>query len=239
MSKIKCKSSNAVEQFVMNMEAGIISGTFQKGMRLPPERELAEKMNLSKTVVNAGISELSAKGFVQVIPRQGTFVNDYVRNGNIEVLNSVISFHGGKFDQKTLNSLMELRFNVEGECAYLAARNRTAEDLQEMEEQYQKICKAATMEEMSQASFTFHLLVACASGNNIYPLMFNSFKEVLHTFSMTVFRAYGMEMVAPPIRRIIDAIRDQDPQRAKKEMQQMVANRNIELGEQYFCDESI
>lgn len=58
------------------------------GDRLPSARQLSEEMGVSLTVVNAGMSELAAKGFVDVHPRHGTFVADYRMQGNTQLLKS-------------------------------------------------------------------------------------------------------------------------------------------------------
>ena len=48
---------------------------------LPPERELARQMQVSRAVVNGGLAELAQQGFLEVRPRQGTCVADYRRKG--------------------------------------------------------------------------------------------------------------------------------------------------------------
>ena len=63
----------------------ILSGRLMVGEKLPPERELAESMQVSRAVVNSGITELARKGFLIIKPRVGTFVADYRRQDDMLV----------------------------------------------------------------------------------------------------------------------------------------------------------
>ena len=72
--------------FVTELKSMILSGELKIGDKLPPERQLAEKMNVSLAVVHGGISRLTALGFLHVMPRQGVFIADYVRDGNMNTM---------------------------------------------------------------------------------------------------------------------------------------------------------
>lgn len=71
------------ELFVQKLQSMILSGELSMGERLPSERELCQQMGVSRAVVNSGITELARQGFLEVRPRQGAFVADYRRDGNI------------------------------------------------------------------------------------------------------------------------------------------------------------
>ena len=75
-------SPSLTELFVKELEGMILSGELLPGQKLPPEREMAKRMKVSLAVVNGGITRLSAKGFLRVVPRKGTFVADYIRDGS-------------------------------------------------------------------------------------------------------------------------------------------------------------
>ena len=73
----KISAPSLHELFVDQLEHLIISGKLQIGEKLPPERQLAEMMQVSRSVVNSGINELEKKGFLIIKPRSGTYVADY------------------------------------------------------------------------------------------------------------------------------------------------------------------
>ena len=72
----KLSAPSLKELFVSELENKILSGELAIGSRLPSERELAASMQVSRAVVNSGISEMEKKGFLVVKPRIGTFVED-------------------------------------------------------------------------------------------------------------------------------------------------------------------
>ena len=92
----KISSPSLRELFVDQLEHMILSGKLKIGEKLPPERQLAEMMQVSRAVVNSGISELEKKGFLIVKPRSGTYVADYRRKGTLDTLMSIMKYNGGR-----------------------------------------------------------------------------------------------------------------------------------------------
>ena len=62
----KISSPSLRELFVQQLEQMILSGKLPVGEKLPPERQLAQEMQVSRAVVNGGISDLEKKGFLVV-----------------------------------------------------------------------------------------------------------------------------------------------------------------------------
>ena len=92
----KLISPSLKELFISNIEAKILSGELPVGQQLPPERQLAQSMGVSRAVVNSGIVELENRGFLDVRPRVGTFVADYRRAGTMETLKSIMTYNRGR-----------------------------------------------------------------------------------------------------------------------------------------------
>ena len=78
------------ELFIEEIETQILSGTLAIGEKLPPEREIAQKMQISRSVVNDGIVEMAKKGFLTIIPRQGTYVADFKKYATADILVSIL-----------------------------------------------------------------------------------------------------------------------------------------------------
>lgn len=64
----KLISPSLKELFISNIEAKILSGELPVGQQLPPERQLAQSMGVSRAVVNSGIVELENRGFWMSVP---------------------------------------------------------------------------------------------------------------------------------------------------------------------------
>lgn len=166
--------------FVKEIETRIISGKLKAGDKLPPERELAKMMGFSRSIVNSGILELASKNFVKTIPRQGTIVMDYNKEGTTAILTSLMNYSDGKLDQKIFQDLFDLRMLIEVESAQLAADNRTQENLEELKRLLQTIKKVqySQVETYVDFNFAFHHQISLASDNMVFALTLKSFEPV-------------------------------------------------------------
>ena len=105
--------------FVEIMEAKIFSGELKPGDRLPPERELALQLGISRGSVNQGILDMARMGFLRIVPRRGTFVADYVRNATPETLAAIMSYDSALVDSALFNApcLRKPHTGVAGDAA--------------------------------------------------------------------------------------------------------------------------
>lgn len=220
------------ELFVKEVETQILSGALAVGEKLPPEREMAEKMKISRTTVNEGLAELERKGFIEIVPRKGNFVADYLRNGNLQTLMAMLNFNGGNFKIEVFQSMMDFRRNVESEGAYLAAVHHSEEDIEYLYSVCDAIETAADIEEASQIMYRWHHGILCATGNYIYPLIFNAFKDIILVCSRTVFTAFGVSTAKESTREIIDAIAAGDAETARTLMYNLITGRMDNLNAQ-------
>ena len=119
----KLSAPSLKELFVLFLEGMILSGKLEIGAKLPPERELAESMQVSRAVVNSGLDEMEKKGFLVVKPRIGTFVADYRKYGTADTLVSIMQYNGGMLRDKEVRSILEVRIMFMNLAATLAIDN--------------------------------------------------------------------------------------------------------------------
>jgi len=187
------------ELFVEKIVGMILSGKLAVGDRLPPERELADEMKVSKTIVHSGLKELERMGFIRVNARQGTFVANYAENGTSETLAAIMKFNGGKLDHRNVASLLELRLAVEGQAVRRFAEDHTEEDIEYLQRVADDIKEWVNKQgfidrhEMAGKIFEFHHSLCVRSKNPILPLVLNAFKEVSVFFWETSIQLYGVE----------------------------------------------
>lgn len=77
-------SRSPTELFVDELKKMIFSGELSVGERLPAEKQLSEKMHVSRAVVSNGFKTLERQGFLRIVPRKGVYVADYLTTGNLE-----------------------------------------------------------------------------------------------------------------------------------------------------------
>ena len=128
----KINTLSIKDMFLAQIEEMILSGELKPGDKLPTEREIADAMSISKTIVHEGIRELARMGFLDVISRQGVYVADYASTGNLDTLLAIIRYRGGMPDKKMISSLLDMRIYLECPAIELLAASHTAEDIQKL-----------------------------------------------------------------------------------------------------------
>ena len=170
------------ELFVERIEGLIFSGALKPGDKLPSERDLAEQMKISKTIVHLGLEDLARMGFINVTPRRGTVVADFAETGNLETLNAILRYNGGKLDRQMVVSIVELRSAIEGGALIRLGRNHSQQDMEELREMMRQFEEASRLSPdipaVAAALARFHYKICTLSGNQLFPLIMNAFRGV-------------------------------------------------------------
>ena len=213
----KLTAPSLTDLFVEEIKTMILTGQLTVGERLPTERQLAEEMNVSLAVVNAGISRLTALGFVRVAPRKGTFVADYIREGNIDTMMQLLAFSGYYINHEVFDPISTLRRSIETGASGLACLNRTEEQLRTMASLIGQISEKDSLPQVPDLAFRFHHEVAIASGNPYYPMIIMSFRSVYQIFfRIALTDPAEQDRIASQLRSLYEAVRAGDPEAAKQ-----------------------
>lgn len=172
----KITALSMTDLFVQQIENMILSGELAVGEQLPPARELAVKMGVSRTVVSAGLVELEKLGFVEIKPRQGVYVCDYRRRGTMETLVAIMRYNGGALRKNEVRSLLETRDAMEVMCMRLVVERAGISELEELAPLLDSIRETNDNDEAAARIFVFHHELAVLSGNVLMPLLYHSFK---------------------------------------------------------------
>ena len=171
----KISSPSLRDLFIEQLEHLILSGKLQVGEKLPPERQLAEMMQVSRAVVNNGISELEKKGFLTVKPRSGTYVADFRRKGTLDTLIAIMNYNGGRMRDQEIRSIFEVRIALDTLAAQLAIDTISDKNIQRLLEFVNQIRDAQDVTTAIEAAYEFQHEFALISGNTLIPLIFQSF----------------------------------------------------------------
>ena len=196
--------------FVKTVQDAIISGELQIGELLPTEREFAERMHVSRSVVNAGLNELQSRGFIEIKPRKGAVVADYIYTGNINTLNALMEYKGIAFTKESVRSILEIRKFAELMVVERICDRVTDEDLDVLGKLLGDMSGAKTPEEAAQIAFAFWHELAYRSGDIIVPLGVQSFKAPVITLWERYCRKYGIREMVENNRRLYDYIAARD-----------------------------
>ena len=206
----KISSPSLRELFVNQFEELILSGKLKIGEKLPPERQLAEEMQVSRAVVNSGIRELEKKGFLTVKSRSGTFVADYRQKGTIDTLLAIMNYRGGRLKSSEIRSILEIRIALDTLAVQLCIPSITDSDIALLSEKIEAIKNAADATEAAGAAFAFQHAFALVSG----PLIMQSFRPPVFTLWERFCILYGIPALYESNYRLWTFIRDRDKEGA-------------------------
>ena len=137
----------------------VARGEFKPGDRLPPERDLAKLLGVSRPTVREAMIALEMAGLVEVRVGAGTFVTDKAKvNENARL------FEGAGSSPL---ELIAARRTIEPEVAALAARNATAAEIDAIGETITMIAAAQDTPQHRAADHLFHVRIGLASHNAV------------------------------------------------------------------------
>ena len=206
----KLTSPSLKELFISNIEAKILSGELPVGQQLPPERQLAQSMGVSRAVVNSGIVELENRGFLDVRPRVGTFVADYRRAGTMETLKSIMTYNRGRLRNEEIRSILEVRDALDKLAVADIIPHVTELDNTLLLEKVEAIRQARDNRQAAEATFAFQHELAMLSGNTLLPLIFRSFYSSVLVLWERFCALHGIDTLYQTSCRLCGHIRDKD-----------------------------
>lgn len=206
----KLISPSLKELFISNIEAKILSGELPVGQQLPPERQLAQSMGVSRAVVNSGIVELENRGFLDVRPRVGTFVADYRRAGTMETLKSIMTYNRGRLRNEEIRSILEVRDALDKLAVADIIPHVTELDNMLLLEKVEDIRQASDNRQAAEAAFAFQHELAMLSGNTLLPLIFRSFYSSVLVLWERFCALHGIDTLYQTSCRLCGHIRDKD-----------------------------
>lgn len=211
----KLSAPTLKELFIQELETMMLSGELPIGSRLPPERELAKTMQISRAVVNAGIVEMADKGFLEINPRKGTYVADFHVNGKLDILVSIMKYNGGRLPNEDIRSILELRRVLLTFALELAIPRLSGEQLAELRKQCEELKTAKNSEEAAEIIFEFDHMLSSFSGNTLLPLIFSSFRSPIMTLWERYFKRHGIDIMYKRTEKLLQHMEEKDVEAAE------------------------
>jgi GntR family transcriptional repressor for pyruvate dehydrogenase complex len=210
------KRESVATQVARRLVEYIISGEIEPGGRMPSERQLAEAFGVGRSAMREALKSLSMIGLIDVRQGDGT----YLKRADAALLPKIIEWGLLIGEQRTLD-LVEARQHIEIVIAELAAIRRSEADLIDMERCIARMERASNDEDaFVDADIAFHLKLAEAARNSVLRDIHSSIQALLRAWIGRVIHA--ADSTLPSFEEhipIYEAIRDQDPDRAKQAME--------------------
>ena len=152
----------AARQVADRLIAAIAVGDYSPGERLPPERELAVMLEVSRVTVRAALADLREAGYVEA--RRGRTGGSFVRmDWGTRTAGAVRSLLGGQWPR--LEELFDLRRLVESLIARTAAERHTPADDAAIDAALARYERVEDSVSARTADVEFHRSIAAAAHN--------------------------------------------------------------------------
>jgi len=216
-SKQRDKTVFSSEAVVFRLREMIRHGALTSGDKLPPERDLAREMGVSRPTLRAGIRSLAAVGLLESRRGSGTFV---AQTKDAPTLDGSQLKMLATLNNYSPDDMFEARIALEMYIAGLAAERATDEQITLLAEEITGMFASLDKpEQFLKHDMKFHQLIARASGNEILTALMNMVTQVLlETRSKTVSRAKDLKEAAQMHQKIYRAIRNKDSEAARQSM---------------------
>jgi GntR family transcriptional regulator, transcriptional repressor for pyruvate dehydrogenase complex len=210
------RTSRLYEQIVQQIEESVLNGSLKPGDQLPAERELAQRLGVSRTAVREAVKALREKGLVEAYSGRGTFITDGTSHAARQSFDLMVKIG----QQESSVHLAELRLMLEPGIAALAAERAQEEHLAAMREALAVMDRAQKdPAAYIEADLDFHLALAEAVANPLILSLIDSIVGLLREQRIKIFNVEGgPQRGQVHHKRILEAMEQRNPGMARSAM---------------------
>ena len=207
------RKSRISEEIADQIRSLIASGQFASGDRLPPEREMADTLQVSRNSVRDALRTLEVMGIVERRHGDGIYVSCITAETLVAPLASILSTR-----KNLVTELMDARRLLEPPVARCAAERATDEDIKELE----RLLEAQSVRTQDgnpafEEQNAFHYALARITRNDVVVLVINHVIDLLRESRAAWSLARAQKSVAGH-RKLLDAIKSGNPDKAFEAM---------------------
>lgn len=171
------KNKKVYEEIIEQIKDMIYKGILKKGDKLPSERHMVEKLQVSRTSVREALRCLEIIGLIESRQGEGNFIKENFENGLIEPLSVMFMLKDSKSEE-----ILELRKIIEIGTVQLAAKRISKSELDELKELKEKLKKLNKEENLAEIDREFHYKIAEASQNFLLLGVLNAISSLMESY---------------------------------------------------------
>lgn len=206
---------------ILKIKDMIVSGELAPGSRLPPEKDLAERLGLSRNSMREAVKALEVIRVLDVRRGDGTYVTSLQPKLLLEAISFVVDLH----DDRSLLEIFAVRRLLESHATGLAAQVATDDDVADLAANISSVTADTDIESLVEHDVRFHAAIARLAGNDYLGSLLESLTS--QTVRARVWRgltqAGAVERTLDEHRAILDAIADHDVELATSAAQVHIA----------------
>ncbi len=207
------------QKVVKQVQDVIRDGLLRPGDKLPPERELAEMLHVSRGSLREAILTLESMGLVEPRHGEGTVVRDLSAAPLVNQLSAML------LQKRALvGELLEFRLMIEPALAARAAANATKEEIAHLEEILNRQQAKVDQGELAiDEDSKFHYAIAQAARNSVVLKVLDVFMDYLRDSRELSLQVEGRPQKSlNSHRRILNAIAQKNPAAAETAMRRHI-----------------
>lgn len=201
------------------IEQSIIQKKFLPGDKLPTEKEMCEMFGVSRTALREALQMLSVQGLIHIRKGSGIYVNEYNSDNAVKLMSRYLEMN---LNPELILQIVEVRKAFEPTIAWLAAKNRDDQDVEELERNLEdlKLSDALDSEKQGMIDQEFHLKICNATKNPIIALQMNPIFRLMPNIRTIVYKTVdtALSEAVDFHERIFETIREQDAAGARDAM---------------------
>ncbi|MBW7471067.1 FCD domain-containing protein [Marinobacter sp. M216] len=207
------------QEISYRLERLILDGGLAPEQKIPSERQLAARLGVSRAIIREALHELQGRGVIETRHGKGSFVASMVPGSNrIDDQSPLMHLFEGH--PRTLYDLLEVREQLEGQAAFLAAQRATSLDRHRITKAFRALEETDPLSN-ARADHSFHLAIVEASHNPVLVHVLNSLKNMmLMTVQASVANLNPRQEMRKKIvrqhRQLYDAVTSGKPGAAQK-----------------------
>jgi DNA-binding FadR family transcriptional regulator len=206
-----------VDRLTRRLGEAILSGRYDRGATLPPERDLARALQVNRTSLKHALQRLEQLGFISTRHGIGSVVLDPTESAGARLL-SYLVFRSNGIDEQVLADLIEARSLLGAFLARLAAERRTQQDVVRLREIVQEMAKVPDdPDEVQRLELAFFRAMMRATKNRIFVVlassMFAIYQGRAHVFREAFQDRTGIRRA---LERVLGAVERHEPDDAEK-----------------------
>src|SRR5262249_18859451 len=200
------------ELVVQRIKELLESGELKAGSRLPPERELADMLNISRPSLRTALKALSVMGIIRAKPGAGTYIAEAIPEVFTEPMHFMTLIHNTSVEE-----LFEARRIIEAGLAELAAERATDEDLAALNKEIDGMRAAVgDIKQFLKHDVRFHQVMARAANNKLMSGVMDTIAQLLyHMRRRTIAQESDFNEAIEWHQKIVTSMRKRDAKRVK------------------------
>lgn len=214
----RVRTQRSFEAICDQIRHQLASGQLKPGDRLPSEREFAEQLNVSRSVVREAIRSLEAAGIIEA--RQGVYGGFFIRtggnsNGLSQTVQDMVSL-----GQLSIPDVTEARIELMSVAIRLACSRATEEDLDHIAadiDYHTELFREGSGSRNVKSIIEFYRLIALATHNEVIVLMVDALSEVIRKLVVRISPEPRLDIMQVR-RKVLALMRKRDAEGACRAM---------------------